>query len=370
MSDPLVSIVIDNYNYGRFLAAAIESALDQTYPRVEVVVVDDGSTDDSAEVIARYRGRIRALFQPNAGQSEAFHRGFEAANGDIVLFLDSDDALRPDAVATIVGRWGPGVSKAQWSLASVDAAGAFLGNVFPNFPPGLTGEDVRREVLRSGLYPCPPTSGNAYARWFLEKVLPVRVLRQGTDGPLNVAAPLYGEVVTIDRVLGYYRLHGANDGAQQSLAAEKFAKFITMDMARSAFLREHAGRLGLTLEGEPNDRAILHLQYRLASLKLNAATHPVAGETVADVTRLALAAAAASCDRLPSRVMVVGWSLAVALSPRTLARRLIAWRFVPQSRSALLKRLLGRLRIVRGAATAEQREEFSLPPKLAGTRPA
>src|SRR6188768_2225570 len=96
---PLVSIVIDNYNYARFLRAAVDSALAQAYPRVEVVVVDDGSTDDSREVIARYGDRISAVFKPNGGQASAFNAGFAASHGDLVLFLDSDDVLLPSAVA-------------------------------------------------------------------------------------------------------------------------------------------------------------------------------------------------------------------------------------------------------------------------------
>jgi glycosyltransferase involved in cell wall biosynthesis len=210
---PLVTIIVDNYNYAAFVGTAIRSALDQTYPNLEVVVVDDGSTDGSRAVIESFGDRIHAVFQANQGQSGAFNAGFAAARGDIVLFLDSDDALRRDAVATVVHRWHDGVVKAQFCLATVDAAGKFMGNVFPTYPPGLTPERIRREALRTGLYPCPPTSGNAYARSFLERMMPLAPVLAGADGPLNTVAPLYGEVVTIDEPLGYYRIHGRNDGA-------------------------------------------------------------------------------------------------------------------------------------------------------------
>jgi glycosyltransferase involved in cell wall biosynthesis len=369
MSDPSVSIVIDNFNYGRFVAAAIQSALDQTYPHVEVVVVDDGSTDDSRAVISRFADRVTTIFQENAGQSAAFYTGFRASRGDIVIFLDSDDAIRPEAVATIVAHWRPGVTKAQWCLSAVDAEGGFLGSIFPNYPPGLTSDDVRREVLRTALYPCPPTSGNAYARWFLEKVLPVHVLRQGTDGPLNAVAPLYGETVTIDRALSYYRVHGSNDGAQKFLVPERFARFIEMDMARSAFLRRHALRLDFDVIGEPNDHAILHLQYRLASLKLCPEKHPVEGETLGDAVRLAISAAATGRDRPVSRVLVALWCLALALSPRRVAEKLVTWRFVPESRSPVLNKILRWLRILREPEVGDRREEMNLPAKL-GRRPA
>src|SRR5207248_6442625 len=91
---PLVSIVLSNYNYGRFVDQAIESALAQTYPRVEVVVVDDGSTDDSREVIGRYEG-IVSIFKPNSGQMSAINAGFAACHGAAICFFESDDVLAP-----------------------------------------------------------------------------------------------------------------------------------------------------------------------------------------------------------------------------------------------------------------------------------
>src|SRR5688572_29854944 len=92
---PLVSVIVNNYNYGRFLAQAIDSALSQDYPRLEVIVVDDGSTDDSREIIARYGSKISPVLKANGGQASAFNAGFNASRGDVVIFLDSDDQLAP-----------------------------------------------------------------------------------------------------------------------------------------------------------------------------------------------------------------------------------------------------------------------------------
>jgi glycosyltransferase involved in cell wall biosynthesis len=365
MPQPLVSIIIDNYNYASFLGAAIRSALDQSYDRIEVIVVDDGSTDDSRAVIAGFGDRIRAIFQPNQGQSGAFNSGFAACRGDIVLFLDSDDALRADAVAEIVAAWREGVAKAQFCLATVDAEGGFLGNVFPNFPPGLTSEAIRAETIRSGLYPCPPTSGNAYARSFLLEMMPLRKVIAGADGPLNTVAPLYGDVVTIDKPLGYYRVHGRNDGAHKTLAVEKFARFVRHDADRIAHLREHARRLGIPLDGDPLDRAVLHLQYRAASLKLLREQHPVAGETLPSIVRRAVRAAWRNHDRVTAKLFLSLWFLAVASLPRPLAKRVIAYRFAPESRPRALMRLLQRLRVLRPPARGAAAPELSLPRHLA-----
>src|SRR5882724_7158 len=96
-----VSIVIRNYNYANYLPDAIESALAQTYANVQTVIVDDGSTDDSREVIRRYARECRVVLQKNAGEGAAVNAGFSAADGGIVIFLDADDVLAPNAAAEV-----------------------------------------------------------------------------------------------------------------------------------------------------------------------------------------------------------------------------------------------------------------------------
>lgn len=97
-----VSIIIPCYQQGRFLAAAVESALGQTHPKVETIVVNDGSTDETDSVARRYGGRITYLSQANAGVSAARNAGMAAARGEYLLFLDADDVLRPESVARMV----------------------------------------------------------------------------------------------------------------------------------------------------------------------------------------------------------------------------------------------------------------------------
>jgi len=92
----LVTVVIPCYNQGRFLSDAIESARKQTYPSIEVIVVDDGSTDDTADVAARYPS-VRCLHQANHGLAAARNAGWRAGRGRFVIFLDADDRLLPHA---------------------------------------------------------------------------------------------------------------------------------------------------------------------------------------------------------------------------------------------------------------------------------
>ena len=100
--EPLVSIIINNYNYDRFLAEAINSALNQTYRKIEVIVVDDGSTDNSRNIIASYGSRIIPVLKSNAGQASSFNEGIKVSQGKIISFLDSDDLFHPDKVEKIV----------------------------------------------------------------------------------------------------------------------------------------------------------------------------------------------------------------------------------------------------------------------------
>ena len=94
-----VSLVIATFNHARVLAEAIDSALSQTLDPVEVVVVDDGSTDDTPTVLARYAARIRVLRQPNRGLAAARNAGLAATRGSYVAFLDADDVLAPTKLA-------------------------------------------------------------------------------------------------------------------------------------------------------------------------------------------------------------------------------------------------------------------------------
>ena len=92
---PLVSVVIPTFNYGRFVASAIQSALDQTFRDFEIVVVDDGSTDDTTEIVSRFGAAVRYIYQPNRGLSAARNRGIQAARGEWIGFLDADDLWLP-----------------------------------------------------------------------------------------------------------------------------------------------------------------------------------------------------------------------------------------------------------------------------------
>jgi glycosyltransferase involved in cell wall biosynthesis len=132
MSAPLVSIVVLCHNYGRFLAEAIESALAQDHPSLEVIVVDDGSTDDSLEVARRYEDRVRVLTQENAGMARTCNRGVDEASGELFLFLSADDRLEPTYVSELL-RALEQRPEASFAYCSAELFGAENG-VMPSRP--------------------------------------------------------------------------------------------------------------------------------------------------------------------------------------------------------------------------------------------
>src|SRR4051812_20304329 len=159
----LASVIVNNHNYGRFLPFAIDSALAQTYRPLEVIVVDDGSTDDSRDIISGYLPHIQPVLKSNGGQASALNAGFAASHGDVVLFLDADDVLFPSAVSNAVSLLSEaGISKVQWPLEVIDQAGSRTGERRPSQP--APEGDFRQQVLERGPsnVPSSPTSGNAW----------------------------------------------------------------------------------------------------------------------------------------------------------------------------------------------------------------
>jgi glycosyltransferase involved in cell wall biosynthesis len=153
-----------------FVGQAIESALEQTHP-VQVIAVDDGSTDDSREIIARFDSRVLPIFKPNGGQGSAMNEGFAMATGDIVLFLDSDDLLNTNAVSTLLSQWRPDTVLAQYPLKIVDRDGTTVLGIHPDPPSSLSQGDVRVELLKTGSFGVNVTSGLAFSRLALASVI-------------------------------------------------------------------------------------------------------------------------------------------------------------------------------------------------------
>ncbi|MBF2016857.1 MAG: glycosyltransferase [Rivularia sp. T60_A2020_040] len=206
--NPLVSVIIDNYNYGRFIKKAIDSVLNQTYRNFELIVVDDGSTDNSREIIESYQDKLIAIFQKNAGQNAAFNTGFARSQGEIICFLDSDDYYYKDKLAKVVAAFNQNPEWVQIShgRTTVDAEGGIVGRDPIYFNQG----DVKPLLLQWGRYAWAVTSALSYRRSVLEKVLPFPKQPTAGDTYLTATVPFYGQIGKINQPLMYYRKHGNN----------------------------------------------------------------------------------------------------------------------------------------------------------------
>lgn len=222
-----VSVIISNYNYGQYLSTAISSVLAQTYQNFEIIIIDDGSTDNSREVIKylheKSSDKIKFIFQSNQGQGAAFNTAFEAVNGEVIAFLDADDIWLPNKLEQIVDAFGitPDIVSIMHLLNLIDANGHAIGDTKSGWIPN---EDLADIILKTGnAWNYPPTSGLAYRRSALEKVFPIDPIkwRLCADGCLVYCTAFLGKVVGLDEVLASYRIHGSNNHVDNNTTVEK-----------------------------------------------------------------------------------------------------------------------------------------------------
>jgi len=214
MSRPLVSVLIDTYNYGRFLEEAISSVLEQDFPAAdrEIVVVDDGSTDSTPEILGKFEPAIRVLRKENGGQASAFNAGIPECRGEIVSFLDADDWWTPDKLSRVV------------KTMEEDRAIGFVGHgIFTVFPDGSR----RKETLGDGFrfqandlagaklfrLRCSfmGTSRMTVRKSLLERIgrVPEAIVIQADEYLYTMSAALM-TVQILPEALTYYRLHNEN----------------------------------------------------------------------------------------------------------------------------------------------------------------
>ncbi len=337
-----ISIIINNYNYGRFLAACIDSALMQSYPNTEVIVVDDGSTDDSREIIARYTGKITAILKENGGQGSAYNAGFNASHGDIVIFLDSDDLLHPGVVQQVVASWSPQLSKIHWRLDMMDERGKPLGQVFP---ASLHEGDVREHMNNFGCYASPPGSANAFSAAFLKKVLPMPEAnwRIAADTYVILLAPFYGEIANLPGTGGLYRLQDKLDGDSE-FAFNNSPKTPPLSVARTLESNQlmwcEINERGLAAGRPRHETTPAQSKIRLISFKFFRSEHPVADENLWRLLSQALVVTMIWPGyKLATKAVMLAWFVMVGLLPRPLARYPAVWLVNPQSRPRMLRRI-------------------------------
>jgi glycosyltransferase involved in cell wall biosynthesis len=231
---PKVSIAIICFNYGRFLAECLESCLAQTVPADEIVVVNDGSTDETAEVLNGYAARlpqIRAIHQPNGGICFATNAALAACSGDVVVLLDADDAMVPERIEKVLAALRTRVDghRPGWvhhSLMRFSELQPQLG-LTPYYPGGIGPEGwLASEALKAASTPVLAlTSALAFRREVLAAIGPLdddRLMYQ--DLQLCTAATLLSPAAWIPEPLTRYRIHLTSISSGSMVSLEQIRK--------------------------------------------------------------------------------------------------------------------------------------------------
>ena len=231
-AEPLVSILISNYNYARYIGESIQSALQQTYPNIELIICDDGSTDDSVSIIEEYLRkdpRVQLIRKANGGQASGFNAAFAASRGEIISLLDSDDRYLPNKIERVVANFqahadsGFGVHRVIRMTADLRRQG-----VWPMTDPLPSGWYGTRLLQDGGILPfMPPTSGLSLHRDVAERLFPLPLqapLVNCPDQLITRLAPLITNVTRENEALSEYRLHGENNYGPDRVSAASFQR--------------------------------------------------------------------------------------------------------------------------------------------------
>ncbi len=263
IEQPLVSVIITNYNYATYLKQAIDSALAQTYSNVEIIVVDDGSQDESQNIISSYGDRLIPLFKENGGQASGFNAGIAMSRGELVCFLDADDLWLPSKLEAMVqaALAYPDAALIYHRMQWINAQGVPYGKPWPYVL--LQGQIAHKLTRAGGWWRYSPTTGLAIRRSFFEKVpsIPEAIYRLTPDAYLTGLAPYLGEVVGIPEALACYRIHGANQWGDPSQSQS-----ISRIRDEAMFYEKHIAYVNQTLNNLGIDQRISlednwHYQY-------------------------------------------------------------------------------------------------------------
>lgn len=214
---PVVSIVIPAYNLGRYLGEAIESILNQDYPNIERIVLDDGSSDNTRDVLKHYTSQVYAESQGNMGQAKTLNKGWRMSKGEILAFISADDALLPGAVSKAVTCLdaNPDAVLTYSDFKLIDGDSRAIRRV-------RTPEFDYEDMLVNGS--CPPGPGAFFRRSAFETVGPWdESLKIMLDYDYWLRLGLRGRFIRIPEVLALYRVHDASQtfaGFDESKAQE------------------------------------------------------------------------------------------------------------------------------------------------------
>jgi glycosyltransferase involved in cell wall biosynthesis len=209
MNQPLVSVIIPNYNYANYLREAVESVLSQTYKNIEIIVVDDGSKDKSAEVLQEFGDKITVIFQQNAGVSAARNNGVANSKGEYIAFLDADDVWLAEKIEKQIKLFSEDKTLGLVHVGVQDIDGN--GNNLDVHLDGLSGEVSHEFLLLNRAVVLGGGSGLMITRKAFNEVdgFDLR-LSTSADWDLFYQISSRYQVGFIEEILLKYRIHGSN----------------------------------------------------------------------------------------------------------------------------------------------------------------
>jgi glycosyltransferase involved in cell wall biosynthesis len=277
-AEPLVSILLSNYNYARFIGDSLQSALEQTYTNFELIICDDGSTDDSVSVIEQYERqdpRVQFIRKKNGGQASGFNAAFAISKGEIIALLDSDDLFLPHKVERIVANFqanpdcGFGLHRIIRINAKLQRQGVWPMSA--ELPKGWFGT----RLMGDGgiLAIMPPTSGLSFRREVAERMFPLPLEKPLVNCPDQVItrlAPLITNVTREDEALSLYRLHNNNNYGPERVTAAFFERELeycdALWGAQKRFLNAMDPRLAEEFQPVSKNHYVLYNRYLYAKL--------------------------------------------------------------------------------------------------------
>lgn len=231
-----ISVIISNYNYGEYISEAIESVLAQTFHNYELIIVDDGSTDQSQEIIQRYGEQypeqIKIILKENGGQASAFNAGFAIASGEIIAFLDADDYWYADKLETI----------AYYHQSYKGIQHNLLINNEKKYTLLEDKTAKQKRMLESyGFMGLIPTSGLSFDRKTLIKVFPIpeKEYRICADLYIRIMFLNYEDIFSLDTPTAFYRVHDSNKWYLQQSGFADYLK-ITINFLNERRLQENS----------------------------------------------------------------------------------------------------------------------------------
>lgn len=249
---PLVTALIDTYNHERYIEQALVSVVEQGLPasELEIVVVDDGSTDKTPEIIQKFVPRVRHLRKKNGGQASAFNAGFVESNGSIIAPLDGDDWWVKGKLAAVLEAFqrNPEVSAVSHAYYKFYESANEFRTVGPEKPTmlNLATPEAARVAFRDWEF--LPTGALTVRRQLMQQVIPIPPkLVFLADTPINVASLADG-VLVLPELLSYYRIHSDNLFAIDQVDVGKLRRRYEMVDATYSVLRPMLLRLGVPEE--------------------------------------------------------------------------------------------------------------------------